>query len=487
MSTVPTLNQPASQPVTTGRWRLTDAATIRAAAGRAAAREAWRKALPLIVCAALRTIPGPTRILAWAWATGYALMGRRQAIMALAMIWFCPMFTHVLGYPPGGAAIFRHGAIFAAAFSVFVLHAGPPPRSRTPLLLWWTAGMSLLLIAHSIVFSTMADISVLKAISFAVVMQTLLTGWSRLSAPERTVTESQLWGLFYGIAIFSVPLVVLPAGYLRTGTGFQGVMEHPQLFGQICAIVAVWLSATWLTDPKMRISLKLLVPILLTGLYLSRTRGGLLMFVVGMSFALMTGPISAALARARNAPRLLKRRLAAALLGAAVLAALFGSTLSEGFQQFIRKTGKADTALEAAIAARGFMIDRMWVNIQEKPWAGIGLGVPSHPELLYALVRDPIFGLPIMATVEKGVLPVAMVEEMGWPLALLYAPWFVALLWNAMRAGPRYIGVCAAALTLGVSEAAFFSPGGGGLIIQLLVAMAATAAPLGSDCRSSSR
>jgi hypothetical protein len=79
------------------------------------------------------------------------------------------------------------------------------------------------------------------------------------------------------------------------------------------------------------------------------------------------------------------------------------------------------------------------------------------------------------------------VEEMGWPLALLYAPWFVVLLLNSARAGPRYAGVCAAAFTLGLSEAAFFSPGGGGLIIQLLVAMAATAPPVGSDCRSSSR
>jgi len=66
-------------------------------------------------------------------------------------------------------------------------------------------------------------------------------------------------------------------------------------------------------------------------------------------------------------------------------------------------------------------------------------------------------------------------------LALLYGLWFLGMVLMAVRAGPRYAGVCAAALTVNISEAVFFSPGGGGLLMQLLVTMAATARPATED------
>lgn len=481
MRTIPAQNPPSISTVAAGEWRLPNAASIRAAAVRATSRETRRHSWPFVVAIALRAMPGPTRILAYAWATGYAFLGRRQAIMALMLIWLCNMFTQAVGLPPGGAAFFRHAAVFAAAFSVFVLHASAPPRSRTPVLLVWTATMSMLLLLHSMLFSKMPDISVLKAISYALTIQTFLVAWSRLSLSERALAENQVLGLLYAILVCSVPLVVLPAGYIRTRSGFQGVMEHPQLFGQLCGIVAVWLSATWLTDRHMRLSLKILLVTSLAGIYLSRSRMALVLYLTGVAVAIVAGPLSAAVSRSRLAPRLLKGRLTLAMGGALVLVIVGGSLFYEVYEVFVRKGGKSIAITEAAWEARGFLVERMQLNIREQPMTGIGFGVPSSPEMMYAIIRDPIFGLPVMATVEKGVLPVAMVEEMGWPLALLYAPWFIALLVSAVRAGPRYAGVCAAALTLNATEAVFFSPGGGGMMVQLLVAMAATAVPPGKN------
>lgn len=477
MSTMPAIDRSSVRPVATGGWQLPDSASLGAAAAKLATRKAWRQSLPLVVPIVFRVIPGPAKIVSYVWATAYAFLGRRQAIMALALIWFCNLFTHAAGVPPPAAAFFRHGAVFAAAISVFIVHAGALPRSRTPGLLVWTAVMSVLLLAHSMVFSTVTDISVLKAISFGVSIQTLLTAWSRLSAADRAVTENQLWGLLYAIGFFSVPLVVLPAGYIRTRTGFQGVMEHPQLYGQLSGIIAVWLSATWLTQRKMAISLKILLPICLAGIYLSRSRMALVLFLTGVGVAVATGAMAPVFSRLKHAPRLLKRRLALAAVAALLSAGVAGPLLFEAYQVFLRKGRAATTISEAAWESRGFMIEIMNQNIREHPLTGIGLGVPSKPELTAGIIRDPYFGLPVMAVVEKGVLPVAMVEEMGWPLALLYAPWFLALLVSAVRAGPRYAGVCAAGLTLNMSEAVFFSPGGGGMMVLLLVSMAATAQP----------
>lgn len=471
MSTARHFDDPIAAPVAAGQWLHRP--QFRRFASEA--REAWRRSGPLLVIAALRVIPGPQRIVAYVMSMGYALLGRRQAIMALVLLWLCNMYTHAFGLPPGGAAIFRHLTVIAAAISVLVVHVGEQPHSRTPWLLAWTAILSILLLVHSMFLSTMPDVSALKAISFAMTIQLLLTAWSSLSPPQRAVTESQLFGVLYGLAVLSTPLVAVGRGYVRTGRGFQGLLEHPQAFGPTMAIVAVWLFAAWLTDRRMRFSLKVILGLSLAWIYLAKARIGLLVFLVGMATVMAAGPLAGMLNQSRRVPRLLKDRLAIVVASLLVIVAVAGSVLAEKSREFISKSGKSTSALEAAWESRGKLIESMQVNISQRPLTGIGLGVASNPDQFSAFVRDPYFGFVIMAAVEKGVLPVAIVEEFGWPLALLYAPWFVGLLVMSIRAGPRYAGVCAAALTMNLSEAVFFSPGGGGLIVLVLVTMAATA------------
>lgn len=460
-----------------GRW-LRDTPTGRRVAD---VRLARRLSLQLVIPVALRVLPGPTKILAYVWAMGYALMGRRQAILALVLVWFFNMFTHAFGYPPAAAAVFRHLTVFAAALSVFVIYASEPPRSRTPNLLLWTAALNAVLILHSLFCSTMPDISALKAILFSMTIQALLVAWSRLSPQQRSVTENQLWGLLVGVAVLSAPLLATKSGYFKNGRGFQGLLEHPQTFGPTMAIVAVWLFATWLVDRQMRPALKAVLGLTLACVYLSGARIAALVLFVGVAAVIAAGPLTALMNQSSRVPKILKGRLTTVVAGVILLVAAAGPFMSDRVTQFITKTGKSTTAIDAAWESRGHLIEMMQANIRDRPVTGIGLGVVSSSEQYSAVIRDPIFGLPIMATVEKGVLPVAMVEEMGWPLALLYAPWFLALLLMAVRAGPRYAGVCAAALTVNISEAVFFSPGGGGLMIQVLVAMAATAPPARED------
>lgn len=444
-------------------------------------REAWRRSLPLMAIVALRVAPGPQKILAYVTSMFYALMGRRQAIMALVMLWLCNMFTHAFGFPPSAAAIFRHLTVFAAAASVFLIHSAEPPRSRTPLLLAWTGVLSTLLILHSIFVSTMPDVSALKAISFAMTVQLLLTAWSRLSPQQRSIAEKQLFGVLYGLAILSAPLVAMGAGYVRSGRGFQGLLEHPQAFGPTMAIAAVWLFATWLTDRRMSLVLKSMLALSLAWVYFSSARIAVVMFLVGTFAAIVAGPFSSILNQSKRVPRILKTRLTLLVTCVCLTATILGPYLAETVQKFIAKGRGTTDIAEAAWDSRGGLIELMQENIANRPMTGLGLGVASTPEGYSSFVRDPLFGLVIMAAVEKGVLPVAIVEELGWPLALLYAPWFAGLLLMAIRAGPRYAGICAACLAMNISEALFFSPGGGGLIVQILVTMAATAPPARED------
>jgi len=436
-----------------------------------------RQSLVPMLLLACRVAPAPINQASYPLLAIYALFGRRQAILSLFLLFLFNTFTHAFGLPPSIAGLFRHLNVFAAAFSVLVLHFGRPPRSTIPGMLWWTAALSVLLILHSVALSTFPEIAVLKSISFALTIQTLLVAWSSLTPDDRALAEKQIFGCLVAFAVLSVPLIAMPLGYLRQSQFFKGLFVHSQIFGPVMGYLATWIFASWLTTRKTRVLPLALLALVLGLLYLSKARIGLVVLLAGVVASVLAGPFAKAVGRWRDQGRIRAGRLGLALVMLAIFSVALGPKLYDSVNEFIRKGQAAESTLDALTATREFLIDKMLVNIRERPMTGIGFGVPSNlnPADLWGYARDPIFGLPIMAAVEKGVLPVAMVEEMGYPLALLYGLWFAALFWLAMRAGVVPAGICAAALATGAAEANFFAPGGAGLLTMLLTTMAATA------------
>jgi len=62
--------------------------------------------------------------------------------------------------------------------------------------------------------------------------------------------------------------------------------------------------------------------------------------------------------------------------------------------------------------SRGVFYLPMLENIATDPWRGIGYGIASESQSL-VVNRDPLFGLPVSAPVEKGIMPLAILEELG--------------------------------------------------------------------------
>jgi hypothetical protein len=411
----------------------------------------------------------------------YALYGRRHAILSLALIWIFNTLSHGFGAPPGWAAAFRHLTILAAGFSVLVLHAGRPPRSRCPIFVFVTAGLCGLLVLHSAIFSTAPDISVLKSISFSITLMALVVAWSSLDELNAEIAERQIWGLLIMVAVLSIPLVGIGMGYMRNGRGFQGLLVHPQNFGPTMAFVATWLFARWLTGPIKRNLAWGVLPLALLWVYLSQARIGMLSFLVGALAAVACEPLVAMLNGWKSFPTTRKLRIAFVAAIGFVALIVAGAAVTDKVNAFVRKGSQGGSLQEAFEASRGFLVERMKSNIAERPLTGIGHGVPSIEGLNENLiVRDPFFGIVLMAPVEKGVLPVAMVEEFGWPLAIVWFMWFVWLELMACRAGIVNAAVCAAALASNLGEATFFSPGGAGMLPLVLATMSALAAAASS-------
>ena len=143
--------------------------------------------------------------------------------------------------------------------------------------------------------------------------------------------------------------------------------------------------------------------------------------------------------------------------------------ISETVARYISKSGRssADTLLEAYQQSRGILIDPMLANIADDPWRGIGFGIASNPSEM-VVQRDPFLGLPIGSSIEKGVAPLAIVEEVGVLGAILIIFWLLVFLRKGVVAGLPPLAVLLTALILNLGEYTLFSAGGQGLLLMIL-------------------
>ncbi len=333
----------------------------------------------------------------------YALFGRAQAIQALAMSWLITMINPGLAPESSLAAAGRYLVVFAAVGSVFARSgfvSKPIVRPITAL----TLGVGGFFLVHSWFVSPIPDISVLKAASWTLVVITLVSAWTGLIPFERHRLSEQLFAGLVIVLLVSLPLLLLPVGYLRNGTGFQGILNHPQAFGSTMAVLGAWTVARILGDKHPSLQLLSLAALCLVLVVLSEARTAGIALVLGVVIAsvfvpfLLKGKLGVVLPALKS--RSFQFMAFFTLMG--VIAT--GPILNEVRTDFISKGQRANVSglLEAYEQSRGFFIEEMMVNFSQDPWIGIGFGIASEPSLM-EISRDPFLGLPIGASVEKGL------------------------------------------------------------------------------------
>lgn len=429
-------------------------------------------ALTIGAALAMRLAPDPAASLSYVLVALYALSGRAQAIQGLALSWLFTFLSPGIAAEAAASSVGRYAVLAAAAGSVFLRNYFPGSRRRVSWPVVATVLLGAFLVMHSLLFSPIVDVSVLKAVSWVLATVTLLDAWSSLSAQERDRLMRQLTGGLMLLIIVSLPLLVSPLGYLRNQKGFQGVMSHPQAFGPTMALLGAWAFARLIAIPKPAWTLGLVAVGCLAMVLLSESRTAGLAMILGLATAMA---ISAVSGRPNSSalPGLRSRRVQL-MFGTLVVGALLaGPSLGSLIGAYFEKRGSAGGIAGAYEASRGFLILRMWRNIREQPLQGIGFGIASVPEKM-VVDRDPILGLPAGAAVEKGVMPLAVLEELGALGFVVVSLWFLMVFRRAARGGVVPLALSVTILLLNLAESMFFSPGGMGLLLLILLSWAAT-------------
>ena len=410
----------------------------------------------------------------------WSLLSPFHAMQALTVTWFATSINtgegaDITGFGDVGGSTVLVGlkiVVFAMVFvRVLVARVTAPnhPRQRLGLLLTAFVVVASLL---ALISSTLPDVSLFKLALFLIggIATVLAVAYSVHERPDETF--AWIWGACAAIVVLSAPLLLVSLGYVRNATGFQGWLNQPQAFGIFIAqAIALFIGLALFDKFWIRANLAL-GALASIELFATLSRNALLAATLGIVLGIAIS--------FRRDPRKWVALGALAMLGLAALIML--PSTQAYLDSLVRKTGSAEAAEvgvgEAFQTSRGFLIEQGIENFRQKPLTGIGFGVAADPTAIN-VVRDPIFGLPLSAPVEKGVVWIAALEEVG----LLGVFVLALLLWELLSGSVRNhtatgLAVVVAALMTNNGEATLFSFNGHGLFVWLIMAFAYGRGPL---------
>ena len=292
-------------------------------------RRSYVIALIPLVAVAMRLASTPTADLSYLIIATYALLGRAQAIQALALSWLFSMLSPGIAADATLASMGRYSVLAAAALSTLLRSnvLRREPHVSLPVLATFLLGC--LLVVHSTLFSAVVEVSVLKAISWTLAATTTLAAWTGMTAVEREVLSRQIFGGLVALLLLSLPLIGMELGYLRNGTGFQGILAHPQAFGPAMALLGAWAGGQVFSEKRPAWRLLFVFGGCLVMVVLSEARTAGISLLLGV---ILAGVITPALSRQSVRSHLpgLRSPRVYLLLGISVMVAvLVGSALPQ--------------------------------------------------------------------------------------------------------------------------------------------------------------
>ena len=156
-----------------------------------------------------------------------------------------------------------------------------------------------------------------------------------------------------------------------------------------------------------------------------------------------------------------------------VLMLIFNNTVMSVFSNFVMKTDKINfnNLLLSYKSSRSVLYEPMIDNIIKNPKKGIGFGVASDPSSM----RIKYFkNIPVSAPIEKGILPLLILEEVGIYGFVFFAIWILMLLIRANTNGSGSLFVLITLFMFNLGEAGLFSPNGFGMLYLILLTSVVT-------------
>ncbi|QNJ07701.1 putative membrane protein [Synechococcus sp. Minos11] len=340
-----------------------------------------------------------------------------------------------------------------------------------------------IIVLHSIVFSQFPLISLLKAFLLFFISFASIESWFHSSSQQRAEFFHWSFTILSLVIILSLPTYFISSiGFAVNGTGFQGILSQPQVFG---VVLATYLSIAFNYLFNYVSFRRIVLPLFLLALFMlystaSRTAFFAFLLALFLSFVVhLSLNFSSYKHKLKHLPvnTLFVVVSFFGILGIFLTSvrvqSLIGSILFKSDNAAISLLDQLDfnsyqLYIEIFASSREVLYLPMLDNISTHLFQGIGFGVPSVSSSM-SVAFDPFFGIPVGASIEKGVLFVAILEELGLILFIPFLLLFLLILRSSLRNGYGSFLVCLTILLTNIGESTLFSPGGIGLLLICLL------------------
>lgn len=425
-----------------------------------------------------RLLPYPFNLLSYLILAFYSFFGASEAIKALLIAcFFSVVNVHIFpgasyGVENGGPSSAGQYLVFFSVLTSFFYMALTNKEKFLNLSMLLTILLAVFIVIHSILYSQLFVLSLLKIILWASLMIALIFFWSRLTPHDHQILIKQIFTWTGLSLIFSFPFLFLSEGFVRNEHNFQGLFNSPQVSGIVASLLVAFIFSYFISKNnilnKYLMGLIVFFPIL----FFSGSRTA----IIGLFFGILTSIFLALiLIKKPFLDRLLLFKNKYIYVSIIVLI-LFAIHFSF-FESVIQKRGVSTNLISAYIESRSILVDPMLENIRERGWRGIGFGVASDYSSM-PITKDPIFGLPYRAAIEKGVLFLAIAEELGFAGLCILLFWLFYIARVAFIAGMHHSLVFFTIVFINLGENILFSPGGIGLLCMILLAWIMTSKKL---------
>lgn len=358
------------------------------------------------------------------------------AIEALILIQLRSVLNPGIAVDISEASIIKWICVFALSFFLFCSCYYLSSR-RIKSTIWIIILFSAYLAVSSLLTSSYPTVAVFKVVSYAFPFVSIILGIFN----SKQIVWIKRINFFLGILIlFSFVTIPIPIAYLRNGRFFQGLTNHPNMFG---ILTALFLAGVFFQQyKKFSLSTAAIFVMCLVMLWFSRSRTGMLSSIVFFIIYILCLEIST-----------IKKIVLSLFITSIVfsVAVIYGGkTVWDYIQEFLYK-GYEDSIVYSRLG----IIDWGLARFKTNPWLGTGFNVPYEKG-----VRD--FGFSFDLIVENGNLFLALLGDAGIIGALL----FLVCYGNIFKKGKGVV-LFLAPILISLGEMTFFSTNNIGIILYL--------------------
>ncbi|MCC3648463.1 O-antigen ligase family protein [Cytobacillus oceanisediminis] len=305
-------------------------------------------------------------------------------------------------------------------------------------------------IAVALLFSSLPIIAIFKLMSYVVIFAGVLIGVGYTFNKFNWI--KWMFNLFKLLMVISFFMISLPVSYLRNGYSFQGLTNHPNMFG-IFSVLFIALLISFSNTSKESLNNKFFLifssSLVLFMVTLSKSRTALIScLILVLLYALFSnqGKIS--------------KIIIAVFSSIGFIFIFIGTNISNFIMEFLYK---GQSQGENLLYSRMNQIESLTENFYRSPWFGNGFAVPVLPYRSFEFSSEFV--------VEPGNIILAVLSYSGIFGFLLFILYLVRIFWLNKKYFTIICFLPISTLLISMGEMVFFSSNNIGIWCYMFLAI----------------